>query len=152
MKKLEITLENAEAAFLDGDESQRKLLTNLWPDVFVTDPYLKACKLLGKTPRPPLADRSDADEVSEDAYHRLTTCIRAKNMIGGKVWVPNYDGNEPHYFPVWKKAPSGFGLAFDHAGYWCTYTDVGARLEYRTEALMLEGVKEFETYYQDCLN
>ena len=41
---------------------------------------------------------------------------------------------------------------FDGAGDWGAFTTVGARLEYRTRELMLEGLKEFDAYYQDYLD
>ena len=152
MKKLKVPVEIAEAAFQEGDASQKQLLTKFWPDFFMADPYVKACRKLEIEPVPPMSDRSDPDKVSADAYYRLTICIRAKNMIDGKLWDGVLDGKQYHYFPVWKPRSSGFGLAFYSTYYWDTNTIVGARLEYRTEALMMEGVKEFDVYYQDYLN
>lgn len=151
MEKLETLKENVTAAYETGDESRKDFIKQLWPDLFMEDPYLKACKLLGETPLPPLADRSNKRKVSVDAYERLTVCIAAKNMVDGKVWEPVLDCVENHWYPVWQKRPSGFGLAFDGTDYWDTFTFVGARLEYRTEKLLLEGVKEFEQYYMDLL-
>lgn len=111
--------------------------------------YLKACKAFGKTPIPALEDRSDSDAVSVDAYARLIVCIAFKNMIGGKRWIPVYDGSEWHYFVrVWpNKAGSGFSIA--SCGVWATTTSVGARLEYRTRELCDQGIKELEVYYID---
>jgi hypothetical protein len=112
------------------------------------DPYVKACIALGKTPVPPLEDRSDADRVSADAYERLIICIRAKNLVDGKQWVPTYDGSEYHYWPYFRYAP-GFG--FSRTGYagWGTHTVVGSRLEYRTRELAVEGANEFKQLYND---
>lgn len=114
-----------------------------------TDPYLKACEALGKTPLPPLADRSDPDLVASDAFYRLTICIRAKNMIDGRIWVPVYDGSEWHYWPRWIKNSSGLGFACTDYDYWNTGTDVGPRLEYRTLNLLREGVVEFKSFYDE---
>jgi|SRR6185312_7546875 len=152
MKKTDVLEANVKAAFENADESQKKLLQHLWPDLFATDPYLKACEVLGITPKPPLADRSNKDEVSIDAYGRLIVCIRAKNMIDGKEWEVNYDGSQYHYTPLFKKNSAGFGLAGTTYVGWLTDTGVGSRLEYRTYDLMIEGVKEFDQYYQDFFN
>ncbi len=113
----------------------------------LTNPYLKACALLSLTPRPELTDLSNSDLVSEDAYHRLIICIRAKNMIRGKVWIPVYNGTEWHYFPRWKKDTAGFGFPDVDCVGWDSLTNVGERLEYRTYELMMQGVKEFKPYY-----
>lgn len=152
MSKLKIPKEKAEAAFSNGDPSQKQLLQDFWPDVFNTDPYLKACKILGKIPVPPLADRSDPDKVSSDAYERLIICIRAKNLVDGKVWVPNYDGAEYHYWPYFKKDAAGFGFSHSDYAYWDAATDVGPRLEYRNRELAIEGAEEFKDLYNDFLN
>lgn len=151
MKKLEILEENVKAAFDTGNDDEKDLLKKLFPDLFVEDPYLVACKLLGVTPKPPLTYRGDADEVSADAYYRLIFCIRAKNMINGKIWKPVYDGSEKRWYPLWKKSEAGFGLANSDYDLWNSDTIVGERLEYRTRELLLEGVKEFDRYYQDYL-
>jgi hypothetical protein len=152
MSKLKVAREKAEEVFANGDASQKKLLQDFWPDVFITEPYLRACKVLWITPRPALEDWSDLDLVASDAHYRLTICIRAKNMIEGKVWEPVYDGSENHYVPMFSKT-AGSGLGFSRSYYvnWGQYSDVGSRLEYRTYDLMLEGVKEFDGYYQDFL-
>jgi hypothetical protein len=147
--KLKVLKENAENAYKAADPNGKKLLEELFPDVFSIDPYLKACEALGKTPVPPLADRSDADNVSADAYARLIICIRAKNLVDGKIWVPVYDGSEYHYWPYFKKDESGFGFSFTVYDLWCTVTDVGSRLEYRTRELAEEGAVEFKQYYND---
>jgi len=117
------------------------------------DPYLKACALLGETPKPVLADRSNSDEVSIDAYARLIVCIRAKNMIDGKIWIAKYDGTEWHYYPRWRwtKTNAGSGFAYVYYVYWDSFTYVGERLEYRTYELMKEGVVEFKEYYDAYL-
>ncbi len=156
METLTLEKENVIAAFEAGDESQKALLKKLWPTVFKPDPYLLACKKLGITPEPPLADRSNRRKVASEACDRLMVCIEAKNMIDGKPWKPVYDGNEQHWFPDWKivkdpKRPSGVGLAFHYAYYWRTSTNVGSRLEYRSEKLLLEGVEEFYDLYVDFL-
>lgn len=116
------------------------------------DPYILACKKLGIEPLSPLADRTNKDLVAADAFYRLTICIRAKNVIGGVVWIPVYDGSEWHYYPRWKRHPSGFGVSFTFYDCWSTRSSVGSRLEYRTRKLMNEGVKEFDVYYQDYFN
>jgi hypothetical protein len=112
------------------------------------DPYLLACAKLGKTPVPPLTDKTDLDEVSADAYKRLIICVRAKNMIGTKPWVPVYDGTEYHYWPYFKYIP-GFGFSCALCDGWHSCTAVGSRLEYRTRALAEEGAKEFKQLYND---
>ncbi len=150
MKKLKTTLEIAEAAFKNGDDSKKELLQELWPDIFITDPYLKACKILGETPEPELQDRSNLDKVSIDAYGRLIICIRAKNMIDGEVWKPVYDGSENHYWNYFTKTPLGFSCTRTYL--WHTITTVGPRLEYRSYDLAMEGAKEFDKYYQDYFN
>ncbi len=151
MEKVEILKENVTAAFEAGDEGDKSLLKKLFPDVFVEDPYIQACRILGVTPRPELANRSDIDAVSADAFYRLIFCIRAKNMIKGKLWKPVYDGVEQHWFPRWKKTGAGFGLTTADYDSWTSDTVVGERLEYRTRELLLEGVAEFDKYYQDYL-
>lgn len=149
MKKLEVLESNAKAAFENGDESQKKLLSDLWPEVFITDPYVLACLKLGKTPKPPLADRSDSDEVSADAYLRLVICIRAKNLIEGKIWKPVYDGSETSYWPYFKQNSAGFGFSRSSYGRWDANTGVGSRLEYRKEEFAKEGAIEFQHLYND---
>jgi len=116
-----------------------------------TDPYSKACEALGIKPKPPLEDRSDKDAVSADAYARLIICIRAKNMVDGKVWVPVYDGTEWHYWPYFKPDKSGLGFSGTLYDGWCTVTDVGSRLEYRNRILAEEGAREFKELYNDFL-
>lgn len=121
------------------------------------DPYLQACLILGETPRPALTDTSNKRLVHEDFAHRLVMCIEAKNAIKQedgtyKVWQPVYDGNERHFYPRFVKDSSGSGWSFSVYGYWYTDTVVGPRLEYRTYDLMLEGVKEFKTYYEGYFN
>lgn len=113
------------------------------------NPYLKACALLGETPRPELADRTNSDRVSEDAYHRLTICIRAKNMLNGKVRPITYDGSQYHYYPRFRPDPSGSGFACVIYDCWTSDTNVGERLEYLSYDLMMEGVNEFKAYYDD---
>lgn len=113
--------------------------------------YLKACKALGKTPISELIDRTDSDIVSVDAYARLIICIAYKNMIKGKRWIPVYDGSEWHYYAYVRPNASGSGFSSTSCDSWDTYTDVGARLEYRTRELCLAGIKEFERYYIDFL-
>ena len=115
----------------------------------VTDPYEQACVVLGIEPKAPLLDRSNSDEVSIDAYGRLIICIRAKNAIDGKPWVPVYDGSERHYWPYFEKDDSGFGFSCTGYGYWYTYAGVGSRLEYRTRELAEEGAEEFKQLYND---
>lgn len=141
-----------ESALKIADDSEKKVLQKLFPQQFKrADPYLAACEKLGVGPLPALKDRSDTDKVSADAFYRLTICIRAKNMINGKVWKQVFDGVEKHWFPRWLKNKAGFGLADAYYGHWYTNTDVGERLEYRTEQLLKEGVEEFNEYYQDYL-
>eukprot|EP01037_Dinobryon_pediforme_P011466 gene11466-11559_t len=130
--------ENAEAAYAAADEKGKNLLKGLFPDVFETDPYAKACRILGIKPIPAIADDADADIRSIDAYSRLIICIRAKNMIDGKVWKPLYDGSETHYWPYFN-LESGFGFSYTRYVTWRTITFVGSRLEYRTEELAQEG-------------
>lgn len=113
--------------------------------------YLKACKALGKTPLPVLEDRSDKDAVSVDAYARLIACISFKNMVDGKRWIPVYDGSEWHYYAYLRINDSGSGFSFANAIRWAADSDVGARLEYRTRGLCLQGIKEFEAYYIDFM-
>jgi len=116
-----------------------------------TDPYLKACEALGIKPKPPLKDRSDKDEVSIDAYRRLIVCIRAKNMVDGKIWTPVYDGSEWHYWPYFKPKSTGLGFTGTRYDDWHTSTIVGSRLEYRSRSLAEEGAREFEALYNDFL-
>lgn len=146
-----ITDEQFKAALKKADNEEKGILKKLFPEQFKEDPYIEACKVLGKTPLPPLADRSDQDLVSADAFYRLTICIRVKNMINGKIWKQVYDGVEKHWFPRWLKNSAGFGLPSTICDYWDVSTTVGERLEYRTEQLLLEGVEEFDQYYQDYL-
>lgn len=118
-----------------------------------TDPYKKACALLGIKPKPVLKDRGDKDAVSADAYSRLIICIRAKNLLpDGKVWKNPYNGTEWSYWPRWKRNKTGLGFARTNFGFWSTGTGVGSRLEYRSYELMKEGVAEFNDLYQDYLN
>ncbi len=149
--KLKVLRENAENAYRAADHSGKKLLEELFPDVFSIDPYLKACEVLGKTPVPVLTDRSDADRVSADAYERLIICIRAKNLVDGKIWIPVYDGSEYHYWPYFKPNASGFGFSYANYDGWGTRTSVGSRLEYRTRELAEQGAEEFKQYYNDFL-
>jgi len=151
MGKLEILEENVIAAFKTGNKGDKDLLGRLFPEIFLEEPYLKACSKLGIKPKSVLADRSDADEVSADAFYRLTICIRAKNMIKDKIWKPVYDGSEQHWYPRWKLTDAGFGLTGTFYVRWHSAATVGERLEYRTRELALEGVKEFDGYYQDYL-
>jgi hypothetical protein len=115
-------------------------------------PYQSACKVLGIKPIPELKYRTNLDDVSVDAYKRLIICIRAKNTIDGKPWVPVYDGNETHYWPYFRKNTSGFGFSHAAYGHWLTRTDVGSRLEYRSRQLAEEGAREFESLYNDYFN
>jgi hypothetical protein len=136
----------------EAGQDEQKLLEGWFPTLFnEKGPYLKACKLLGKTPVPPLEDRTDLDKVSSDAYDRLIICIRAKNMIDGKIWKQVYDGIEQHYWPYWSPDTSGFGFSRAFCASWDTDTVVGARLEYRTRELAEEGANEFKKYYNDYL-
>eukprot|EP01037_Dinobryon_pediforme_P011467 gene11467-11560_t len=121
-----------------GDSIIHELLKKLFPDLFYEDPYLRACKKLGITPEPSLKNRDNKDLVSADAHYRLTICIRAKNVIDGKVWEPVYDGSETHYWPYFN-LESGFGFSRTTCANWRTFTGVGSRLEYRTEELAQEG-------------
>lgn len=113
--------------------------------------YLKACKAFGKTPVPVLENRSDSDVVSTDAYGRLIMCIALKNAIKGKRWIPIYDGSEDHYYVYVRPNASASGFSYTLTLLWCTNSDVGARLEYRTRELCLQGIKEFEAYYIDFM-
>jgi len=118
------------------------------------NPYSKACELLGITPRPALKDKIDADLVAEDAFHRLTICIKAKNLIDGKVWTPVHDGSERHYYPWFyknNKDSSGLGLSYGDYDYGLSNSLVGSRLEYRTYKLAREGAEEFKKYYADFM-
>jgi len=150
-----ITNEEFISAYEKADKKEQAVLMKLFPEVFIKeDPYLKACKILDIIPIPEMADRSNKDLVSADAFYRLTICIRAKNTFNGKVWKRKYDGVEKAWFPRWDKNKdnAGFGLAHAICDGWLALTSVGERLEYRTEALLLEGIKEFDQYYQDLLS
>lgn len=151
MNELKITKENALKLYGVLDERGKEMVDLLWPGEFVADPYLLACAKLGKTPKPPLADRSDLDAVSCDAYDRLIICIRVKNMVDGKVWKQVYDGSEYHYTPRFQPDKSGFGFSRTAYDGWYTNSGVGSRLEYRSYDLMIEGVNEFAALYNDLL-
>lgn len=114
--------------------------------------YLEACEALGETPRPELTDRSNKDDVSADAYHRLIKCIRYLNMLDGKVWVYPMNGKEYGYEPRWRKDTSGFGFSGTAYVSWGTGTLVGSRLTYRTYNLMKSGVVKLNSFYQDLLS
>lgn len=113
--------------------------------------YLQACEAFGKIPVPVLEDRSDSDVVSSDAYGRLVMCIALKNAIKGKRWIPIYNGSEDHYYAYVRPNASGSGFSCPNTTGWSTPTYVGARLEYRTRELCLQGIKEFEAYYIDFM-
>jgi hypothetical protein len=148
MSNLQLQKEKLLKALIE-DEGTKAILKKLIDAELSEDPYIKACAILRKTPKPELEDKSDADEVWQDNAGRLATCIKAKNIIDGKIWVPVYDGSETHYWPVPDLSdPSGFGFSVTDFDDWRASSGVGSRLEYRSTELAEEGFEEFKPYYK----
>jgi len=91
-----------------------------------------ACEMRGYDPATILPDVSKMPE----ALAKYTTAAVKRLVIveainDGKVPQP---GQTWRYFPIFKKTGSGFGFLYSDTDYGSTGTDVGARLEFFTQA------------------
>ncbi len=151
MTAITIIKENAVKAYNEAtsDEVKNAIKNLIGGQHFTDDLYIAACQKLGKTPRPELEDKSDADEVWADNAIRLATLIKAENMVDGKVRTPVYDGSEYHYWPVPDLSdPSGVGFSYSHCDGWRADSTVGSRFEYFSEDDARAGFEKFKPYYK----
>ncbi len=81
----------------------------------------------------PYPDPKDSDEISHNAFKKITLTTRLFN--GGKGKVDHNNGMQEKWFPWFIKGPSGFGFDGANAGYVRTYTFVGPRLEFLDEEI-----------------
>lgn len=89
------------------------------------------------------------DTKDETAYKLIKAVVNVLN----ENWKPDWSNmSQRKYFPWFDEKESGFGLSFDVADYWHTYTSVGSRLCYASKELCEHGIKLLETYYTDFVN
>lgn len=113
--------------------------------------YLASCQKLGITPKEaPQAGATDRD-IYDYHMHVLGTCVGAENAIEQpdgtfKEWKAPKDGKTVTYQPWFIK--SGSGWAYYYYDSWFLNSVAGPRREYSSYELMMEGVEEFDQYYQ----
>ncbi len=73
----------------------------------------------------PYPEPATEDEMNTNAF----VMVKNIKLAGNKGEVPNpLDTNLSKYYPWFVPSDSGSGLSYDDFGYWCTYSDVPARL------------------------
>lgn len=102
---------------------------------------------------PDVSMMPEKHQKSITAYCKLIIIAEALN----EGWQPNYsDTNEYKYYPYfWVKAdadnPAGVGFEDSVYDYWCTGTDVGSRLCFKSSDLSEYAAATFEDLYKEYL-
>jgi hypothetical protein len=154
METLEISKENALAAYNKGSKPEKVLLENLFgKQAFVKNvmesvkTVKDACSLLDLKKSDYESGLTSEDRKSVEAYQKLIIIIRALN--GG--WEPDWENsNERKWYP-WFQVKSGFGFSFTGYGYTRASTIVGSRLCFKSEELAEYAGKQFEEIYKEYL-
>jgi hypothetical protein len=160
METLNLLPVNAQKAYNKADAGGKRLMKDLYPEYNFErkladriESYADACAEVGITPLT-MSDFSalpETDRESSYAYHQLTIIARALN----EGWVPDYsDGNQYKYYPyfVWdNKAAGGSGFSFYRYCYDVSFSDVGARLVFKTSELATHAGKKFISIYNQFL-
>lgn len=153
-----LTIEKGKAiiAYQNADQPGKQLLKDLFGSKVLADrmeavkTFEDACEVLGIDPCSslPSVDHLSVDGRSIMAYAKLTIIARALN----DGWKPDWsDYNQYKYVPWFESRGSASGLASYDFDDWCSITDVGSRLCYKTADLARYAGKQFEDLYNEFI-
>ena len=112
--------------------------------------FTDACKVKGIDPATvtPYAEPKTEREESINALAMLDVISDVLN----DGWIPNWnDANELKWFPWFRWNGAGFGFSPADCAWALTYSDVGSRLCFKSEAMADYAGKTFEALYNKLL-
>lgn len=115
-----------------------------------------ACAVINHDPAADLAILAQLPQPAQKraiANYKLDIIIPALNDENqAEKWVPDYsDYNQLKYKPYFDFSP-GSGWSCDVCDDWSTYTNAGARREFRNYEIMMYAVDQFIGIYSDILD
>lgn len=158
MQTIEITKDNAIAAYNSADKNGKKLLAALLGEKNLLQKITDRVKTLedaievlgGVSENVKILldyNGADPDMISSQAHMKLTIIARSLN----EGWVPDWsDGSQYKYVPYFEYK-AGFGLSYYGYGHWSTRTYVGSRLCFKSSDLAVYAAKQFADIYNDFL-
>lgn len=150
------TLELQKQKALDAYETGSKKEKNFLEKLYGKKVFLKEATERIKTVADILEDndvtQSDIDlmfaNVPEHFKHQFIAELLCKSLNEG--WIPNWDdSSEGKYYPWFKMSSSGFRFC-DYVN-WCTYSDVGSRLCFKSRKLAEYAGQQFEDVYKQFM-
>lgn len=157
MNELKISKANALMAYKEGDDSFRKGIEKLFPEVDFEkeckDYYAEACAAVGFAPLTidHFSIYPEQDRESAFASHQIDMIARHWN----EGWEPDYsDDDQCKYYPyfIWNEDRAGGpGFSYPDYRYDRSVSRVGARHVYKTSDMAIRAGKELESIYNTFL-
>lgn len=151
MKTIEITAENAKAAYKKADKAGKELLkTLLGENIFSgkiqdqVQSFEDACRILKINEDEILGGGETVDEA---AYIKLKTIAKALN----EGWVPDWKNNSEYKYYPWFNMNDASGFSFFGYDLGCTNARLGSRLCFKSRELAEYAGKQFTSIYKDFL-
>lgn len=156
METLQITKQNASAAYNAADANTKKVLEvllgkeNILPQK-ITDRVKTFDDVLLVTGENKLSNLAtlfayngkDETMLAAQAAAKLTLIAKALN----EGWEPDWTNSSQYKWYPWFNMESGSGLSFCDADNWCSDTSVGSRLCYKSKELAEYAGKHFIDIY-----
>lgn len=113
-----------------------------------------ACKLENLDPTKVIPDFScfpEADRKALEAHAKLLIIVKAANRIDndGEEWTPDWNDDTWKYQPWFVMNEGSSGFRYYVYDYWHSYSYVGSRLCFKTEAVCKYISTQFIDLYRD---
>lgn len=151
MQTLEVTKKNAVAAFNKADNTGKELLKNLFGESHFNQSVLDRVKTMEDV----YSELNIDKEAFEKSFMFKEDLDAAKVRLIAKVlnegWEPDWNNsNQIKYVPYFgMNDPSGVGFSDSNYDRWSTHSNVGSRLCFKSEKLVLHVIKQFKTEYEN---
>ena len=152
METLQIKKEAAITAHENAKSSGRKLLEDLFGKRTFQKDVMERIKTFDDvlaelgTPRYYFDEGSKCLTEDETAYRKVKMIVQVLN----EGWMPDWnDSNQTKYYPWFDmRGSSGSGFSCDDCDGWCSFSDVGSRLCFKSRELAEYAGKQFENIYK----